>query len=1327
MYRLRLLSDKELLRKSVQTYQLADLQSTKHSLDSTLFGANSTKLKQCQICGQRLDRCTSHFAVIELPMPIVKVICHDECISLLQCLCPICSHIILPDDQLSEVRKLNADCRFKTVVALVKKQQDKLIDSSFVCPHCNKECHSVIKPYDKKESFVDIFAIMNPVTAKFEVISPIYVMEVLQGFTQLEEIGFADTFHPRNFMSMYIPIIPTKLRTKSMVNGQETASCLTTYYKQIVEHSVPDLSLIKNICLDKRTILIDKAKLPQFIEDYTKLYAYYLLISDSGSAAVNEKLLNTLNKNFRLGYDSSACLMKRFKGKQKSIFNKGILGMVHDVACRIVLGAGEDVDMHRIGIPIGVANRLGIGYPVYKENLKFMKSLIITMCDNKVFSNPYIPKVLGVIPLHTGKFQKFSASTGQAMANMLQEGDVLCISLCNNDFVLQSRHPVIREESLTSFQVKKEQTSTVGIPLHVCEIKQADFDGDEIQIYVCSDHVNDIEELLLHSVYTQLRSAGTGSFSFYYCGTHDDDLGVSRIGDFDITYHNHQKVAPMNVIDEIEKHIPNDLTYQSSSLEIINGKINRQKTNFKDKSFYKFYSSVFGEPKCTELMDVLTHLGYEINRTYGASLGFEIRYLGKPEGWKRIQELKQNAYMKATELIKVNGKPTIESLNCFEEVKPEIKRILIEGAHGSNLEKMRYTINKAAEYQAMVVYPNHVKIEGEPIPCYLAEGTRTNFGGYKYSNDPCDYGFVSEGYVDDMSPYAHFFIVMDELKSIFTRTNSVATQGYMTKKMAVLYERVFADYNGSVVDNETHLANQYGQCGLDSRSEVELTLEDMELNNAEFNKKYIDKKLQELHDDLKSIRDSYKGITSFKKQIVQNGFITAIDFNQLFTEKYRGVTPQKEIDEFCDELYEIFVPKTLQNDKAKLMENFKHHEYYFRVMLSRFKLDMKLKEKLFTCIRNMLIYAGDPIGSKAALAASAPLTQAMLSAIHSTASSGGTSIDLVRRPQGLNAFEQLIGGKKAENTLFLTIQLFDDSRENVERFAHDQETFYFNELWTSNEFHISKSIPEHLLRMYGEKMSKVKRSPMYVTSIWNMVRISGFGIKVSEIINALMSNYPEVKFMLPYVINKTQIKVHIYFNEDVSTQHVYKLLRKWSKVKDANVIHGRWLKNCFVVENINNPGHYAIEANESTPGNDALNQLMFNPLVNPCKCLTSHPDQMFELYGIFETEPRLYEQFLYAGANLSDTRELSSRIWKLLCNVMTADGFMVYANALSMIHSSYGDLLKTMKFERAPLFMKRACQTNKKQYVNEYTSAATFGEHPPMGDNVSKFIIYPNE
>lgn len=1330
MYKIKLESDIELKNSATIVYQYDNLTDSNLSLESLIFGANTTVAEPCSICGQRLDKCIGHYAVVELPLPIVKTICHDHCITLLKCLCPACSKIILIDEDLEKIKKLDSDCRLKMVSEMVKKQLAKQNVEEFVCPHCNHRMSSVIDVLNPPncEQFVDIFTLVNPATASREIISPVYVYEILQNFEQLDEIGFSESYHPKNFMTSYIPILPTKLRTKSIVDGTETTSCLTTYYMLIVK-LISLLNSIKNDSTDKGIIYIDESKISVFMENYTNLYAYYLLITNSGSDKVNNALLSRLNKNFKSGYDSNSCLIKRFKGKNKSIFNKGMIGTIHDCACRIVLGAAEDLPSDEMGVPYSVANKLSIGYPVYKENLNFCKSLLVAMTNNKIYSNPYIPKVLGIFPLNTKKFQKFTIATGIGLANKLQEGDIICLSLCNNDFIVQSRHPVIREESLTSFMIKKENSSTLSLPLMVCPIKQADFDGDEIQGYLSFDHSLDVEALLLHSAESQLGSAGSGEFSFFYEGSHDTALGVSRLTrkeNQNLNYHNHrsQNGKLINIYDEIEKLYPKDFNYSSNSMKIVNGKLDRNhNNNFKDKKYLKYFATRYGNKKALELMDLQASLGYEINRNYGASLGFEIKVFGGEKVKKEIEDLKNSAIEKSIELLKINGKPNSDSINCFEEIKPRIKQILLENAKGSNLESMEYTKNRAGEYQSMVAFPNHVLIDGSPVTNFLSEGTRTNFGGYKYSIDPRDYGFVDRGYTEDISAYSHFFIMMEELKGIFKRTTGVAEQGYMTKKMTIFFQRAFADYNGCVVDNEIHLGNQYGQCGFNSKTEVNLQLEDLELSNEEFNKKYEDKKLQELHKYLLDLRNKYKSLTIFKRQNIENGFLTALDFNQLFMENEVGKSDQKDVNKFIDEMYEIFVPKSLQNDKSRIIENFKHHEYFFRQKFSKYKINDKLKNLILECLRNVLIDAGDPIGSKSALSASAPMTQAMLSAIHAT-TGGGISVEAVRRPQGVVAFEQLIAGKIPKDTLFMTIMLMDDSKENTEKFASENETFYYNEIWAMHELHISKKIPKHLIDVYGRKILDTKLSPLYVIGIWNMIKISGFNIKTSDIINALMKNYQEIACILPVVINKSQIKVYIYFHENVSALRINKLIKKWSKNKESNIIHGKYLKNCFVVENVNNPGHYSIEANEAIPGSNIFDTVILLPEINPCKCLISHPEHMLRNYGIFESESRFFEQVVYSGINLSETRELSGRVWKLIANVMTADGFFVYANALSMLTGKFGDLMKQLRFERADLFLRDACIRDKKQYINEFTSASVFGEKPPIGDTVSKYMIY---
>lgn len=1326
-YQLELLDDATLLHNAVMKYQFTDLSNPNHALDSTIFGANVTKQKKCLVCNGNLEKCPSHYAVIELPIPIIKSICYAECLKLIPCLCPRCSKIILPEAELNEIRKLNSEKRFSVVVALVKKYKQRSPNTPIICPWCDESLISTIEiDSNFRHGFVPIFIFKNPTTSDHDVLNPMYVMQVLQEFNQLEEVGFSEQFHPRNFMTNYIPIIPTKLRAKSVINNTsgETASALTSYYQYIIENIVPALTEIKNYSIDKsaiNAILIDKSKLEDFYINYTRLQAYYMLITDVGSDATAEKLQKILLKSYRSNYDSNNCLIRKFKGKNKSIFNKGMLGLIHDVSARVVLGAAEDAKMQNLVVPYYIANQLLITYPVYKENIKFMKKIVSAMANQEIYKNTEIPKVLGIIPKKTKKFHRISPAEAQVIAQLLEPGDKVGISLCNHDFVIQNRHPSIREECLTSFQIQKADISTVGIPLPTCEIKQADFDGDEIQIYLLSSHYTDAESLLLHSVYSQLKSFVDGGLSFYYSSTHDDDLGVRRISDIDINYFKHKQCKSINVLDLINKELPGNLNYNSKTLEIVNGKIDKKKCNFHNKEFYKFYSSVYGEDKCVHLMDFLIQVGYNINRVYGATLGFEIKLWCNENEKKFINETKNKAIEKASEIIKLAGKPNSDYMNCFDEIQPSIKKILVESAKNQNFDKMGYTGNRSNEYYAMAVNPTHVTNHGTPLTAVLAEGTRTNFGGYKYSFDPRDYGFVDRGYIYDMSPYSHAFIMSEELESIFIRVSGVAKQGYMTNKMTVLFERAFVDSNGCLVDGTTHLANQYGPCGLDSRLEVLLTLPDFELSNEDFNKKYSDKKLQELHKELSDNCNKYKSITGFLKQEIDNRFITGIDFTQFFIEK--GKTDQKDIDIFIDKMNEIFVPKILQNNFLKLTENFKTHGYYFRIMLTKYKLTKELEENILSNISWMLANAGDPVGVKAALACSAPLTQSALSSIHN-ASFGSMKVDLVRRPDGMEAFLELLSGASMKDFTVLSIALNDDSEIATKEFAIEQETFYYNDIWAMNELRISESIDPKLVKFYGEELLKEKKHNYYVISTWNMVRLSGYEIKITDIINILMENYDEIKFMVPYLLNKTQINMYIYFHEKTQVQRIYQILEEWKKADDKNIVHGRYLKNCYVAENINNPGHFVIEANDATIKKNAINKIIFDPRVNAPRCKTTDPRKSIKLFGVFEGAARHYEQLMFTAQNLSSTKAINGRNYSTITSIQTADGKIIFADALSMVKSRYGEFMKKCKFERANVFIKEHLRKGEKETINEFTSANVFGDLPRLGSTVSEYIVY---
>lgn len=1345
MYRCVLKSDKKLLDGAITKYTLEDSKNPKTGLDSTLFGANTTRSNVCYVCKNNIENCPGHYSVMELPIPIVKTICKSDCLSLIPCLCPVCSHILIKQDILDEIKKLNPNKRLNNVKELSKQYIDSFLNSLITCPHCQTQISSPIVLETKlKYDFVPIFKIKSTETADYEIINPIYVYNVLQKFTQIEEIGFSEAWHPKNFMTSYIPIIPTKLRAKSMLNGIDTSSAITGYYKIILEDILPELTKIKNYCIDKKSILIDKSQIEDFITIYTLLVAYYMMITDVSSDKTQEKILQLLNepnkkykRRFKVGFDVSNCMIQRFKGKEKSIFSKGIIRMIHDVSARMVLGSAVDSPMTDLVVPYDVANSLMIFYPVYKENLQFMKMLCKAMNVKELVNNKFIPKVYGVWKLRLSSFQKLNYNNALTISQLLMPGDKIGISLCNNDFVIQSRHPSIREESLTSFLVRKDIVPTMNIPTSVCEIKQADFDGDECQLYLASSHSTDIESLLLHSVPKQLRSFDNGNLSFFYASAHDDDLGVSRIKNINLNYHNHHKIPTTNVLKLIEDVLPKDLTYHSNSLVIENGKINKDKTDFKLKPFYKYYATIYGEKKCSELIDFLTQIGYEINREYGATLGFEIKFWGSKDDWNKIQELKKNAIKLSSEIIRSHGEINILAVNEIEKIKPVIQDMIVKAAVGQNLEKNNYTKNRASEYYTMIVLPNWVNVGGNPITPQLVEGTRTTCCGYRYSIDPSDYGFVDTAYVYDMKPMSHFFIMMEEMKGIYNRTSGVAKQGYMSNRMTVLFERAFTDYNGCLVDGNTLLSPQYGVCGLDARIEVSLEMKDLKLDKNEFKKKYSDKRLIELHEYINKNIEQYKNITSFISQTLKYTFETGVDFEQIFVDKYKGKTPQNEIDEFIIELYNTYRPIHLKDDILKLEENFIDHEYYFRQKLTEYKLNKELKEMVLLCIKNMFSNAGDPVGIKSALAASAPLTQAALSSIH-TISAGGAYVDLVIRPTGLQSFEENIGGGKCKDDIIITIVLIDDSKENCEKFALEQETFYINEIWCESSINISKSIPNELIKSYGKDILKINRHPYYVISTWNMVKISKYNIHISEIIDNIMENYPEIIMMIPIKINESQVSVYIYFKENIDSQVIFNIVQKWKEYNKQNIIHGKYLKNCFVAENVNLPGHYVIEANEmkqiivqKSPQktkpkikNEALQHLILDPRVNPTLCKTTEPNDSIKIFGICEGECRHYDRLLFTAQNLADTSSCLNRVYKTITSVMTARGKLTFATGNSILKDPFADTITSIKFQEAGKFIRNACVADKKTKINQAIPGMMFGEDGKIGTGVSNIILY---
>ena len=1335
-YELKLLSDEDVLATAECVYGTTQLKSKKYTLDSGLFGAspmNST----CVVCFQPIEQCIGHFSVAILPFPIIKALCIKDTKVLIPLMCPCCSRLIIQNA--SDALSLPVSDR----LGFIKKETEKYTrkyGNEFYCYHCKHKIH-LIKAYNNEPTLRFKF-----VDKDDTLVNPIVIADMLANFTEINEIGYSDNFHPRNYMTYVLPLIPTKLRPKNVIN---TESTITSYYRSLIESIIPQLSEIKK-SLKQRGYLVNIESTDsqnKFLKAYDKLTAFYMLITDISTERVKEAALQMIEKRDRKHVDPHNALIGRIKGKETSIFNKGIVATRHNVSARTVLGAAVEAKIKQISVPYHVANKLSMMYPVYEQNIKFMRQLVARtseintesdVVDNVAnMSMLHKARVINVLDSSTGRVHKVTPQNAVYRAGVLKPGDKVSLSLIDTDIVAHSRFPIIREESFSTFQVKKDSNDIVCIPLAACDMKMADMDGDETQIYVGSGHYLDIESLLLNSSFAQYIAYKDGNPGMWFPWSADAAYGLQKIDiDRKCIIENENYTKEYNVIERVNALLPKDLNYCDSKIEIRNGKVIKAKPTFRNSELFKYINSIYGSETALNLMDELTKVAYDLNRDEGCTLGYDIR-ITHAETKKKIKEIikETEKKMRLNEISNMDYKD-IYQLLATENQKVQIKQLLIDDAKGTNIDRAGYTTLRQEEFYQTVALADSVNLDGLRVQPVLANGMRTCSAYPRNTIDPQAYGYIPHCYNEGLSTVNHFFETKQHRLNIYQRGAGTADQGYSAKRFVLNYGRVFMDFNGAVVSNKRNISTIYGACGLNPRAAVMHKLVDINLDKSEFDKKYSnDKELCNIHDELCRARSRYGALTSFSRDDVFNDdVIVGFNYDQYIKNNMKsGSTCNEEqinkINEFIKLLRDVYVPNYESTDdfvvKDKL-KNLMQHEYYFRIALRNIELDKVHVEYLINKFVWSLADGGDAVGYKASLATTEPLVQASLHSIHNLGA--GADVERIQRSTGIVRYKELINGDKAKDTV-VTIKLWDDSEEACKRFANEQETFYLNDIWTDmHMIDINTKIPDIIKKMHKRgKFDKVSVAKQIIVMTWDLSQIGAYKIHVTDVISRLYEAYSEIAFITGHIVNLTQFKAFIFFKPTIQTNAITALMDTFTLIKPQNVVNGGYLKNCFVYKDKNSSKdgkeHWLMDANESIQGNNALGSLIYDERVNPRGSRSNDINAQVGLFGICEAQTRHYEELIYTTEKFSATRGVLSRHYKVLSDTTFANGVATYGSRNSLRHDNEIDVLRLINFETPRDMITQSLKFANVQEAVDPISANVFGELPCFGTGVSKITI----
>jgi hypothetical protein len=372
-----------------------------------------------------------------------------------------------------------------------------------------------------------------------------------------------------------------------------------------------------------------------------------------------------------------------------------------------------------------------------------------------------------------------------------------------------------------------------------------------------------------------------------------------------------------------------------------------------------------------------------------------------------------------------------------------------------------------------------------------------------------------------------------------------------------------------------------------------------------------------------------------------------------------------------------------------------------------------------------MLDGGEPIGGKAAIACSEPLTQATLHAIHN-AGGGGASVERIVRTSGCDRFEELLSVPKTKgSSSVLTIKLYNDTKEACNDFVCEHETFLLNDLWKECYICVSQQLPEFLYKVHPNiDFSQVEVSEYHIVMTIDLSVVADFNISIIDIIHKLATKIGYISFISGYAVNTTLFQMYIFFQKAADYEKIHNVELRLTQPKPL-IIHGSYIKNCFIRENANNPGHFLIECND-IPETDAYNTIIKLPGVDPTGCKCNDMRECFDVLGVCETNARHYEELIYTAVNLSATSGVLSRHYKVLADAIYASGEAVYASRNSFKNDRKTDTIRYVQFETAKEMIKAALKYGDINTTADQFSAIIFNDLPASGCGASKVFAFQN-
>ena len=437
----------------------------------------------CPTCGNGVDECTGHFGHIDLVVPVYHIGFTSTILMTLRSVCFWCSALLVDKTDPKLVQLVQAD-------SIPKKVRFTFITSIAKSKTCCLECGGRQPQYTKgnaETALIDavwdakIVAKLDPdeqATVKSKFLAS-DAHQILKDMSP-EDAAFLGLEHPENMIISTLIVPPPSIRpsiTVSLGSRAKGQDDITRNIKDIIKCNEE-----MKAKLQANPLLFPDTGRPteSFIKDIRRLQACVSSHigaggDESGTAAVAAGGGKTRKRN-------GASLRKRLKGKNGRMRGQ-IMGKRVDFSARTVIKPDPCIDADEVSIPPYFAKILTVPVKVTARNI-FALQRRVRVGPGQIGGAATVVDDKGrVIDL------KFCSDRDTIR---LQIGWVVRRYITNGDKVILNRQPSLHKESMMVHKVRIAKSgSTMGLNLTCVTPYNADFDGDEMNLYV----VQSVEEM----------------------------------------------------------------------------------------------------------------------------------------------------------------------------------------------------------------------------------------------------------------------------------------------------------------------------------------------------------------------------------------------------------------------------------------------------------------------------------------------------------------------------------------------------------------------------------------------------------------------------------------------------------------------------------------------------------------------------------------------------------------------------------------------------------------------------------------------------------------